>query len=319
MSKTKKWFVTISVFILVGLIIFGGVMTVFEWDFTKLSAYKYQTKQYEITQEFESVFINVKTAEITFVAANDGKCLVECYERENQAHSVTVKDNTLVIETADKKWYEQLGISFNAPRITVYMPKGDYGALYIKGSTGDIDVPKDFTFKSGDISLSTGVVKYCANTLGKIEIEATTGDIACENIDAASISLSATTGRIVAENVNCDGDFKAKVTTGDTDIINVNCKNVLSEGSTGDLNLENVIAGEKMSFKRSTGDIKLNRCDAAEILGTTDTGDIKGSLLTEKVFIANSDTGKVKVPKTINGGKCELSTNTGNIKIEIAK
>ena len=319
MSKTKTWLVIAASLILIGLIIFWSVMTVLKWDFTKLSTYKYQTRQYEISNDFTDISIVTKTADITFAVALDGKCRVECYERENQPHSVTVKDNTLVIETGAKKWYEQLAINFGAPQITVYMPKGDYDTLSIKGSIGDIDIPNDFTFRSSDITLSTGDVKYCANTLGKVEIKATTGGITCENIDAASISLAVTTGEIFAEAVNCDGDFKLKVTTGDIDLVNVTCKNIASEGSTGDLNLENVMASEKISFKRSTGDIKFKRCDATEIFGTTDTGDIKGSLITEKVFIAHSDTGKVKVPKTVNGGKCELSTDTGNIKIEIAK
>ena len=60
-------------------------------------------------------------------------------------------------------------------------------------------------------------------------------------------------------------------------------------------------------------------CDAAELFVESDTGDVKGSLLTDKVFITESDTGRVNVPKTVTGGKCEIITNTGDIEIVIAQ
>ena len=50
---------------------------------------------------------------------------------------------------------------------------------------------------------------------------------------------------------------------------------------------------------------------------TTDTGNVKGSLLSEKVFIVSTDTGKKQVPNTITGGRCEITTDTGDIIISI--
>ena len=46
-------------------------------------------------------------------------------------------------------------------------------------------------------------------------------------------------------------------------------------------------------------------------------GDIEGTLLTDKIFMAESDIGEVDVPKTTSGGRCEINTNTGDIDIEI--
>ena len=42
-----------------------------------------------------------------------------------------------------------------------------------------------------------------------------------------------------------------------------------------------------------------------------------GSLLSDKVFITETDTGNVNIPKTTDGGKCEIKTDTGDIKIKI--
>jgi hypothetical protein len=44
---------------------------------------------------------------------------------------------------------------------------------------------------------------------------------------------------------------------------------------------------------------------------------VSGSLLSNKVFTAKTDTGKVSVPNSSNGGKCEITTDTGKIIIEI--
>ena len=73
-----------------------------------------------------------------------------------------------------------------------------------------------------------------------------------------------------------------------------------------------------MTVERSTGDVRLEQCDAEELDIRTDTGDVKGSLLTEKVFIVRSDTGRIKVPESITGGKCRVTTDTGDIEITVA-
>ena len=97
------------------------------------------------------------------------------------------------------------------------------------------------------------------------------------------------------------------------------CKNVVSNGNTGAISLKNVIAAEKFSIERSTGDVKFDGCDAAEIFVKTDTGDVTGSLLSNKIFVVEADTGSVDVPKTATGGKCEITTDTGDINISIKK
>ena len=90
----------------------------------------------------------------------------------------------------------------------------------------------------------------------------------------------------------------------------------MSSGSTGDISLNSVIAVEKFSVERSVGDVKFISCDAAEIYVKTDTGDITGNLLSNKVFITHTATGNVDVPKTAEGGRCEITTDTGDIKIK---
>ena len=40
-------------------------------------------------------------------------------------------------------------------------------------------------------------------------------------------------------------------------------------------------------------------------------------VLSAKVFITETDTGKVEVPKSVTGGRCEIETDTGDIQITV--
>ena len=106
--------------------------------------------------------------------------------------------------------------------------------------------------------------------------------------------------------------------TGDVKLAAVTGKTVGSSGGTGDVFFVGVVAEELLYIKRSTGDVKLSGCDAEEVVISTDTGDVYGSLLSDKLFIVESDMGDVDVPKTSSGGTCNITTNTGDIKITIS-
>lgn len=319
MSKsTKIWLTSAAFLVIIGLIMFAVVLAVNNWDFTVLSTVKYETNTYRQNYEFNNISIETQTADIVFALSDDSNCKVVCYEAENAYHSVSVKDGTLTIGLIyAKKWYENIGIEIGSPKITVYLPKTEYGTLFIKESTGDIDIPKDLSFEKIDIWASTGDINNRANALKSIKIATNTGNITIENVTATAVDLSVSTGKISAKSMQCTGDIKINVTTGDTELTDIKCKSLISNGSTGDIFLNNVIAKQRFSIERSTGDVKFNSCDAEEIFITSDTGYVKGNLLSDKVFIAQSDTGNINVPKTVTGGKCEITTDTGDIKITV--
>ena len=319
MRKTTKIWIVIAVsLVFVGLIMFAAVMSGYKWDFSKLSTGKYETNTYEISEEFSNLSMNTDTADIIFALSDDGKCRVECYEEEKAKHSVAVQENTLVIKMIDERtWYDYIGINFGSPKITVYLPKAEYASLFIKESTGDIEIPKNFKFEGVDISSSTGDVNFFASASKLIKIRTSTGNVCVENTSAGTLDLSASTGRITVSNVICGGDANINVSTGRTNLNNIECKNLTSSGDTGDISLNHVIAAEKFSIKRSTGDVRFDGSDAAEILVETDTGDVTGTFLSEKIFFVETDTGSVDVPESITGGRCEITTDTGDIELDI--
>ncbi len=315
--KTKAWLLTATALVLFGSILFAGVMTMLKWDFMKLSTVEYETNTHEIIEAFEDISINTDTADILFALSNDGKCRVECYEAENAKHSVTVENNMLVIRINNQKpWYEYVGFNIGSPRITVYLPKAEYASLLIKEDTGDIEIPKEFEFKNIDISVSTGNIKSFASASEFIKIKGSTGCAKIKNISAGSLDISLSTGDIAVSDVTCKGDIRLNTSTGDASVSNTTCQKLVSSASTGNAKFKNVIATEKFSIERDTGDVVFDKCDAAELFIKTDTGDVLGSLLSDKVFITETDTGSIDVPKTVTGGRCEISTDTGDIKIE---
>ena len=319
-GKTKIWLIAASALMLVGCILFGGVMTMLKWDFKKLSTVKYETNRYEIHENYENILISVNTANVSLVPSEDGKTTVECVEETKHKHSVKAENGTLEIKNTDtRKWHEHIGIGFQATKITVYLPAGEYASLSVKSTTGDTKIAKDFKFGSIDVSATTGSVKSMASAAGDINIGTTTGGIRMENVTAENVSLSVTSGKITVTNLTCEKDFHSKLHTGDTSLTVIRCANLFSEGTTGDLHLKNVLASEKFSIRRGTGDVTFEDCDAGEILAKTGTGKITGTLLSDKIFVTHTDTGSVRVPSTGSGGRCELTTDTGNIKIEIPK
>ena len=300
MSKaTKIWLIVAASLVVLGIIIFGVIMSIMKWDFLKFGTVKYETNTHEISEGFSNVSIKTATAAITFLPSENGKIKVVCYEESKMKHDVNVENDTLVInKTNNKKWYDHIGINVGSPKITVYLPEGEYGSLIVKDSTGDVEISEKFKFESIDITVSTG-------------------DIKLSDISAGAIDLSTSTGHIIASDIICEGDLNIKVTTGKTKLSNVECNSLTSTGSTGDLSLTSVIVSERIDIKRDTGDVTFDGCDAGELHIVTDTGDVKGTLLSEKVFIAQTDTGRRDLPKTTSGGVCEITTDTGNIIIKI--
>ena len=314
---TKIWIITAAILILIGCMIFGGMMMALKWDFAKLSTVKFETNNYVLDTDFSNISVKTDTADIVFAASQDGSCSVVCYAQKNLSHSVAVKDGTLAIELVDtRNWYDHIGIIAHTPKITVYLPDGQYDTLSIKESTGDIEIPEVLTFETIDISLSTGDVKNYASA-SNVQIKTTTGDIHTESISADNMELSVTTGDITARSVACKGDLKVTVRTGDAQLTDVVCNTLTSTGSTGDITLENVTAAESFSITRTTGDVTFKSCDAGSLKIQTDTGDVTGNLLGEKIFITQTSTGNVTVPQSTTGGICEINTSTGDIKITV--
>lgn len=319
MGKAMKiWLIIAIALVVVGAGVFTAALAACGWDFSKLSTVQFETNTYSGTDRITGIRVDTDTADIRFAPSEDGQWKVVCHEAEKMNHTVSVKNGILTIKVVDEReWYDHIGIWIGSETVTIYLPEQEYASLVIRESTGDVEVPKAFRFGTIDINVSTGAVRNYASATGVIKITASTGDIHVEDVSAASMELSVTTGHVTGRGLTCEGKLSVGVSTGDAQLTDVKCENFTSDGSTGDIVLKDVIATGKMSIDRSTGDVKFDACDAAEILVETSTGNVTGSLRSDKIFIARASTGDVDVPATTSGGKCQITTSTGDIRIRI--
>ena len=314
----KIWLIVAGSLFAAGALIFVTVMTAVGWDFSRLSTVKYETNEYGITEDYDDVAITTDTADIEFVLSADGKTEVVCYEAEKFKHSVSVKDGTLTVEPEGVRgWGDHIGIDFNTPKITVYLPRAEYGSLTVKSDTGSVKMGNFFTLKSLDVTCGTGDAVCSVSVFDGAKIKCSTGDITLEGCSVGSLSLAVSTGSISVSGVSCAGDADVTVSTGRTKIEGLACKSFTSSGNTGDLSMKGVIASEAFDIKRTTGDVTFDGCDAADITVSTGTGDVMGTLCTSKVFTAKTGTGRVVLPDERTGGACRITTSTGNIIIVV--
>lgn len=132
-----------------------------------------------------------------------------------------------------------------------------------------------------------------------------------------SLFIETDTGDIKITSVTVSNDIDIETDTGNVVLETVTCAVLDAESDTGDISLKNATATERLSIETQTGNVIFDHSDAGQIFVGTSTGDVTGSLLSEKVFITQTATGKVNVPKTTSGGECQITTDTGDIKITI--
>lgn len=317
-GTAKPWLIAAASLTALGLALFTGSMAAYGWDFSKLSTVKYETNTYEVSGSFDKISIGVDTAKIELTPSPDRTCRVVCFEAEKVKHTAGVQNGTLVIETLDtRKWYDHIGMFLGSPKITVYLPRSEYVSLSIETDTGDVAIPKDFAFEDLSIKGDTSDVDCLAAVSNAMEIALSTGDIRVNGASADIIRLFTKTGGIHLDSVSSAGNIDIETDTGDVRLTDVTCEDLTAESDTGTISLKNVVANGNFFIESDTGDVRLENSDAAQIFIETDTGDVTGTLLSEKVFIVDTSTGRVSVPKTVTGGKCEITTSTGDIRIDI--
>lgn len=257
----------------------------------------------------------------------------------------------------ERKWYDHITLfSFKNPHISIYLPEATYDSLYVDNDTGDIITDKQLVFGNVDIRTDTGDVAFRSQVIENLAIKTSTGRIDIRNTDLPSAALTATTGKIILHNIKTAGDVTITTSTGAQSISELQCRNltlkcttggltcesvqiddalqfnsstgrvtltkircgtVKGKASTGDINCSDLMATGELRMETSTGEIKLTASDAATLNIKTDTGDVEGTLLSDKIFYTETDTGNIQVPKSTTGGICEVITDTGSIRFEI--
>ena len=307
------------ILIFVGLTLFAWAFAASGFDISKLGTVECRTRTIEVSEDFSDIEIDAREADVYIEPSQDGKTSVAVVEQEKAPYSVSVEGGALRITREDKReWIDYIGINTQTMTIKLYLPEGEYGGLTVDSLAGHVNVDNAFRFGAITANTSAGGVSCAASSKGAIRIKTGTGAVKLEGLSAGSVDISVSTGGVTISSVECAGELGIKVSTGRATLQDVTCQSLVSYGSTGDVRLKNVIAEKKLEIKRSTGSVFFDACDAGSISIETSTGSVKGTLLTEKTFIAKTSTGSVSVPDTATGGKCEITTTTGSIEIKLA-
>ena len=317
--RLRKLIPAALILLVVGALIMVAAMFSMKFDFRRLGTRRTVTNTYTPAGDFEDILIGIDTAELTFLPSEDGKLKVICVEEEGMQHLVAVSDGTLSIQAVDtQRWHEKIGVGGEKTSVTVYLPKKEYGALTLKTSPGDVTVPAAFRFRSVLMTASSADIDFRAFTEGSVSIRTSTGDISLDGLKADSLDLTASTGHIRVSASVIAGSVKVQTSTGEVGFTDLNCADARVKTTTGEVDLTRVLASESLRIETDTGDVSFDRSDAPEIRVETDTGDVTGTLLTPKTFEADTHTGRVKLPRSEPGGRCELKSDTGDFEISIA-
>lgn len=295
---------------LVGVGLIGG-------DFMTFSMANKVSNSHEVKDGFLDIVIDCKTADVNVLPSEDGVCRVDCKETDRLYHSVSVEDGTLkILQMDDRKWYHHIGIFQSNLEITVYLPEDAYTALTLKGNTGDVEISEVLSFGIVDIETDTGDIDVYSKVMGQLTVATNTGKISIANAHVEALKANASTGNISVSGSEAQ-TLTVKTSTGKVYLSDTKCTSMHLQTSTGGVKAENVIAEGDAVIRCSTGDVKLLGFDAELIDVKTDTGDVYGELLSDKIFSAETDTGKVNVPRSEPGGRCDVVTDTGNIEFKI--
>lgn len=317
-TSTKKWLRIACSLVVLGLIMFLVALLADGWDFKKLGTETYVTNTYSIDEDFENISVHVSEANVVFQSSDDGTCTVLCYETENVKHTAAVKDGQLTIQTTDtRKWYDHISIDLDSPKITVTLPRDQYATVSVSSGSGNVHLPNDFAFGTLTVRCGSGNIDCRASVSGDVQMETGSGNIRLENASLGQTTLSAGSGSIALTDVDGQAGLEIHIGSGNIKLTDVHCADLKTTAGSGNTSLTNVIATGSFSIQSGSGNVHFDGCDATEIFAKASSGNIRGTLLSEKVFYAQTGSGRASVPKGTNGGLCELTTGSGDIQIEI--
>lgn len=318
----KNWVKTLlmvaGILTIAGLGIFITVWAVNDFEIDKINTYEYTTNTYQIKEEFTDVAIDVEISNISLIKAEEDQVKIVCNESKRTKYNISVANNTLMIETKNSyKWSSFFNFgAWKKEKLELYLPENLYNKLEIKNDMGNVVVNKEIKFKEIKVESSTGNLELYAS-INKIVVEMDTGNIKINDVNASTIDLKTSTGIHTLTNVTASSNIYLKTDTGPINLTGVRAVNLRINVETGRVKLNDVIASGRLDVTTSTGSVTLTDCDAGEIYIKTSTGTVNGTLLSPKTFYATSEFGRINVPKTTTGGRCEIETSTGSIKIEI--
>lgn len=266
-------------------------------------------------KKYDKLELVVSTSDINIHLSNENKIIKK--ENSKVYFDIKFENEILAIKQVDiRKFYEKI-FNFTEYKLDLYLTEEVINSLKISGGTGDIIINNGIVFNEVNITNSTGDIEFNADVDGSMNVKLSTGDVEIKQCNInGDLKIEGSTGDIEIETSNVLNNMNIKSSTGDVDINNSTSKDLIINISTGDITLKDTIIKNDLKVIGSTGDVLFDGFDANNINIELSTGNVKGTILTNKFFIAKSDTGKINVPETRDGGECRIKVSTGDIYIK---
>ena len=314
MSRTKRILLSIcaAVMAVAGVLLVGdGTVRAA----AVISGGKDASKEYSFAsgEVIRSLEIESGAAQVKLLPASDGVCRVRFAGNAARNYKVWVNEGTLHVERVNR--WSLFGFSLKEDSLQIDLPERAYESLWIKSSSGGVDLPRDFRFRVAIVKTSSGGIGCAADVTEEMNLQASSGGISVSGASPASLFVSVSSGGIALSDMQ-PGSVELHSSSGGMRVSGVRCSALRAECSSGSIRLSDVIADGSIDLDCSSGSIKLDDCDASELRIECTSGSVSGHLLTPKVWSASSTSGSVRVPADGSGGVCNVHTTSGSIRFD---
>ena len=320
MRTAKKILLIVAIAsIVAGLLLCFGAFAMMGFRLAGLNMMTLETHSYTVDEPFTNLFIDGAECDVRLRPSEDGSCKVVCKESDKIDHTVRVVDGTLTVERVDhRRWYEHIfGFYWGSMEITIYLPESAYASLSVTSVSGNVEIPADFSFAEAKVQSTSGDVRFLASVENGLSVKTVSGDLSVRNTTPRNLHAQATSGDVSITSVHVEGELAVKTVSGDLALSQITCGSVDAETTSGDVDASSLLASGNLRIKTVSGDVDLRSCDAENLWIKTTSGDVSGKLLTEKFFVTDTTSGRVRVPQSQSGGKCEVTTTSGDISFTV--
>ena len=254
---------------------------------------------YPVSGSFTDIAITDYYADVQLRPSRNGTISVTTRDAEGVSRDVSVAGGTLTITRAEPSVGERIfHHEDDDPTVILYLPAGNYGALTVSTTSGDVEASAQLNFSAVNLTTVSGDIELGGSVSGNVVCNTTSGDVELYCPTAGAVQINTTSGD--AELTGCYAESVAVLST------------------SGDTDLEHTIVSGAVTVDTTSGDIDLERSDAASLTLSTVSGEVEGTLLSAKNFSVSSTMGRVSVPASNpSAGPCNVSTTSGDVRLAV--
>lgn len=188
--------------------VYGG-----EWYKVDFSTDDSKAETMIIEDSFDSIDIASGSCDVVLMPSKDGKCSVTAPQGTNLKTRCEIEVNaktgekTLCIFIEDKsEWYEHITFSTvrsAAKDIIVRLPEREYNKLSIVNGSGKTEVPRDFKFRTAEITNASGSIEFYASVNDILSLYSVSGSVKAKNGDCNIVEVNSTSGHIELSDIRC--------------------------------------------------------------------------------------------------------------------